>query len=393
MTTVTIDRASGLQPIHTRPALSELMQRRQKLAAEMERHGLDHLVLVDPHNIFYLTNFANFVHERPFVLVLSHKGELTFVIPLLELPHVSMRAIGPLELVTYAEFPAPAGRCWDDRLRDVVPMGARVGIEPTCPFFIARALPGEPAAVDLIERLRMVKSEYELGRIQYACDLATIAHDRFLANARVGQTMREAAGAMSSDIMSRLIADDPAINLFATKLTLVFQPPSISHDPHNFTDINVALEEGGPNVSIVNGIMNGYGAEVERTFFLGRVPEHAKRPYDTMMRAREAALAHARLGNRMSDVDLAAIRVFREAGYAGHLLHRTGHGIGVTGHEGPFFAEGHDEVISQDMVFTVEPGVYIEGIGGFRHSDTVRIASDGPVLMTSGPLSIEDLTL
>jgi len=192
--------------------------------------------------------------------------------------------------------------------------------------------------------------------------------------------------------MGQLLTEDPTINLFASKVSFGFQPPSISWDPHNFTDLSVATEEGGPNVSLLNGVMNGYGTEIERTFFLGHVPEAAKRPFDTMLEARRVALDAAHPGMLMSEVDRLANDVFRKAGYADYMLHRTGHGIGVTGHEGPFFAEGYDREIEPDMVFTMEPGIYIPGVGGFRHSDTIRIDASGPVLMTNGAISREELT-
>ena len=377
---------------YQRPPVGELQRRIEILCEEMQKEGLDYYLIFNPDNVFYLTNFANYVHERPFILVLSRTGKMHFVIPRLEAPHVSMRAIGDFELVSYSEFPAPISERWVDRLNEILPVGVNVGIESTCPRFLSDTIQEEIKCIDIVDALRAIKSDYELARIQYSCNLATDAHNHFLQNAKIGQTMRQASGEISRRIMDNLIKDDPSVNIFATKMTLVFQPPSISHDPHNFTDINVALEPGGPNVSIVNGVMNGYGAEVERTFFLGAVPEAAKRPFDVMMEARRAVLELARPGVLMSDVDRASNDIFRAAGYEDCLLHRAGHGIGVTGHEGPFFAEGYDHKIQENMVFTVEPAIYLPGVGGFHHSDTIRITGNkGAILMTDGPTALEDL--
>ena len=117
-------------------------------------------------------------------------------------------------------------------------------------------------------------------------------------------------------------------------------------------------------------------AELERTFFLGHVPEEAKRPWDAMMEARALANELTKPGAIMHEVDLAVNNLLRKAGYGDNLLHRTGHGLGVTGHEGPFLAEGYYREILPGMIYTVEPGIYIEGIGGFRHSDTVLVTED-----------------
>lgn len=176
----------------------------------------------------------------------------------------------------------------------------------------------------------------------------------------------------------KLSLDNPQANFLCTRMAGVVQPPRISHDPHNFTSVfDLGMAEGGGNTAIVAGLMDGYGCEVELSFFLGRVPDAARKPYDTMMQARALAFQMCKPGTSMHDLDVAVNDVFRKAGFGDNLLHRTGHGIGVTAHEGPFLAEGYHHEIRPGMVFTIEPGVYIEGLGGFRHSDTVLVTENG----------------
>ena len=198
---------------------------------------------------------------------------------------------------------------------------------------------------------------------------------------------------LSGMMMPRILTDLPSTNVLATRLMSAFQPPSVSHDPHNFTDINMVMEAGGPHVSVINCVINGYGAEIERTFFLGHVPEEARRPFRVMMDARRLAMELTVPGAVMGDVDRRVNAVFENAGYGANLLHRTGHGIGVTGHEGPFLADGDEREIEPGMVFTIEPGVYLPGVGGFRHSDTVVTTEDGNLSLTRGPVELEELTL
>lgn len=376
---------------HARPSVKEIAIRIARLCDRMREAGVTTYVSLSTDNVFYLTNFANYVHERPFVLVISDEGKLRFIVPKLEIPHVTMRAIGDIELVEYAEFPAPDGSRWIDRLHDLLPANGKVGIEATCPRFLSDAITGPCVVADLIDDLRAVKSPYEIGRIQYASDLASAVHAEFLSAAAPGLTLSQASSFASRKLMPTLVADEPSLNMFATKIGMVFQPPHISHDPHNFTDIAMMMTSGGPHISILNGVMNGYGTEIERTFFLGSVPEAARCPFDTMLEARHRALELVKPGNLMSDVDRVANDIFRKAGYADAMLHRTGHGIGVTGHEGPFFAEGYDREIEPDMVFTIEPGIYLPGVGGFRHSDTIRVGATGPIMMTQGDIALEDL--
>lgn len=381
------------QPISSLPPRDEMQRRLARVRELMAAQRLDCYVACSPDNVFYLTNFANFVHERPFILVVTTSGAPRFVVPRLEVPHVRTRAIGEVELVEYPEFPAPPGCTWADRLEALVAPGARVGVESTCPLQVHEAIPGTRAMVDVIDDARLIKSEYEAGRIAYGCDLISDAHRQLLAGARPGKTLPQVAGEMSALMLPRILRDNPTTNMLATRIASVFQPPGVSHDPHNFTNVNMAMVQGGPHVSIINCTVNGYGAEIERTWFLGTVPENARRPFEVMLEARRWALALAIPGNVMGEVDRRVNAVFQKAGYGEFLLHRTGHGIGVTAHEAPFLADGYEQEIEPGMVLTIEPGVYLPGVGGFRHSDTVMTTREGNVVLTDGPETLDELTL
>lgn len=380
-------------PTFAPPSPGEMATRLARVRARMAHEGLDRYVAFSPDNVFYLTNFANFVHERPFVLVLAPDGPPRFVVPKLEVPHVRTRAIGDVDIIAYAEFPAPPGQTWQDALFPLLAGARRVGVESVCPLQIAEAVPGERVCTDVIDDVRLRKSEYEIGRITYGCELLSKTHAHLLATARPGRALPQVAPELSGMMLMAVLRDDPRTNMLATRLTAVFQPPSVSHDPHNFTNIAMAMEPGGPHVSVLNCVVNGYGAEIERTFFLGHVPAAARKPFEVMLEARRLAFELTIPGNVMGEVDRRVTSVFAKAGYAEHLLHRTGHGIGVTGHEGPFLADGDERVIEPGMVFTIEPGVYLPGIGGFRHSDTVLTTDTGNITLTTAPDTLDALTI
>ena len=381
------------EPMYTPPSETEMQARVARIRDMMATQGISHYVAACPDNVFYLSNFANYVHERPFIMVISMDGPLYFVLPTLEVPHVRARSIGDIELVEYFEFPCTPGRTWEEKLQSVFPEVASIGVEATCPLQIFQALPGSPQRTETVEDARLVKSDYEIARIIYASNLATEAMLQFLDAARPGMGMGGMASICKSRVMGQTMADFPETNMLATKVGFALQPPSVSHDPHNFTDISMTLAEGGPNVTVINGTINGYGTEVERTIFLGHVPEEAQAPFEVMLAARKKAFELAVPGNVMHDVDYACNAIFREAGYADYLLHRTGHSIGVTGHEAPFLAEGYDRVIEPGMLFTIEPGIYLPGIGGFRHSDTVLVTEAGNVSLTPVPSALEAMTI
>jgi Xaa-Pro dipeptidase len=299
-----------------------------------------------------------------------------------------------LSLANSVTTTAPKGERYSDRLRELLPSNAeRIAVEPTIPLMIAEIIGSKRVRCELIEEARAIKSDYEVARIAYACRLISDAHAELLKAARIGLSQSEINATIGKAIFARMASDDPNVNPFATKIFTVIQDAAASHDPHNFSNLDMAMREGGPHVSVFNAVLNGYGAEIERTFFLGHVPEAARAPFDVMLEAREKVFELTRPGATMSDVDEAATDVFRKYGYEKNIRHRAGHGMGVTAHEGPFLAAGEMKVISPGMVFTIEPGIYFPGLGGFRYSDTVLTTETGLVCLTKGPTSLAELTL
>jgi Xaa-Pro dipeptidase len=382
-----------ITPVAGPPSEKEISNRIVAVQSKMKEHGLDFYLCFSPDNIFYLTNFANFVHERPFILLVPAKGTPIFLMPKLEEPHVRMRSVGEVEFLNYFEFPAPEGRQWFDKMKTILSPEHRVGIETLCPFAVAREVPGSTTAIDIVEDVRMIKSEYEIGRIAYTCGLLNKGHARLLAGARPGRMIIELYSKANSAMTKKMLMDNPNSNMLNSKFAVIAQPPGISHDPHNFTDVFMKFSEGGPHVSLASGLANGYGGEVERTFFINSVPEKCKRPFHDMIEGRALAYDLTVPGNLMSEVDRKVNELFKKKGYGPNLLHRTGHSFGVTNHEAPFLAEGYAHEIKPSMVFSIEPGFYIKGLGGFRFSDTVLITEKGNQKLTDAPETVKELTV
>ena len=382
-----------INPTCAAPEEEEIALRLSRVQALMQLQGLDYYLCHDPANIFYLTNFANFVHERPFILVVPARGNMTFLMPKLEEKHVRLRSVGSLQLVHYFEFPAPAGAMWSDRLREILADGSLIGLEAQCPLSVATELQQEYLVSDLVEEVRQIKSPYEINRIAYCAQLLTQGHALLLEQAKPGQLPVLLHKEVSGHLLQRLLLDNPASNVLNSKFNAATQPPPLSDDPHNFTQLFAPLVEGGPHVTIVQGMANGYGAELERTFFLGQVPEAARQPFEDMLEARSLAYEMLRPGASMAAIDRSVNELLRARGHGDNLLHRTGHSFGVTDHEGPFLAEGYEREVRANMVFSVEPGIYIPGLGGFRFSDTVLVTATGYQKLTDAPETLEGMTV
>jgi Xaa-Pro dipeptidase len=381
-------------PIYCEPSEPELNARKNKLLVAMDEKSIDCLVISDPDNIYWLTNFANYIHERPFILLLSKSAHITFIIPELERQHATTRSIGDIELDTYDEFPSEGDNSWTSVFSRRITSFTNVGIELNAPQFISKQIKSTYVACELVEEARYVKSDYELGRIAYSCSVATKAMERLLKMAQPGVSLLDVHSKITKLMLMQVLADNPQMNPLATNVAAVVQPPNVSHDPHNFTNVmDMDMTLGGPHVSIINGTMNGYGTEVERTFFLGHVPSEADKPFKVMMEARALCIELCVPGTDMHDVDSKVADLCAKYGYRSNILHRVGHSIGVTGHEGPFLAKGFHHEIKAGMLFTVEPGLYIDSIGGFRHSDTLLVTNNGNEILTPVKDSLTDLTI
>ena len=380
-------------PTTSPPSREELSGRLVKVRDLMEEQGLDYYVSFDPVNIYYLTNFANIVHERPFILVIPKAGPPRMLSPLLETSHVKAQVQCELEYINYAEFPAPEGENWYNCYRSLIEGNARVGIESTVPIGIYEKTPGIKVVTDVINEVRLIKSDYEIGRSVHACQVVDLGHEKLLEICRPEVRESAISSEVSKVMRAKMLTDIPNANNNVSNVWGAVWPPALSHDPHNLPSLSTVMEEGGPHVSIVIAQVDGYGVELERTFFLGKVPEKAKDPFKTMFEARGLAYELAKPDANMGEIDKAVRTIIIDRGYGDFILHRTGHGLGITGHEAPYLAQGYDRELAPGMLISIEPGIYIPGIGGFRHSDSVLITDSGCTVLTHAPEKLEELTI
>lgn len=137
----------------------------------------------------------------------------------------------------------------------------------------------------------------------------------------------------------------------------------------------------------------GYRTECERTFFVGKPEARKVEAFKVMREAQELGIKLMKPGAVCEEIEKEVIRFISEAGYGQYIKHRTGHGKGLEEHEPPYIAAGDKTVLKPGMVFSSEPGIYIEGLSGFRHSDTVVITEDGCEVLTKYPKDIESMTI
>lgn len=154
--------------------------------------------------------------------------------------------------------------------------------------------------------------------------------------------------------------------------------------PHHATGGRV-LKHGDALVIDIGARLDGYPSDITRMAIVGSEPEGYAAIHAIVERAVQAALAAARPGVRASDVDKAARDVIAAAGYGDYFVHRTGHGLGIDGHEPPYITASSDVVLEEGMVFSIEPGIYLPGRFGIRLEDIVILRADGPEIFSELP--------
>ncbi|HKW69768.1 MAG TPA: Xaa-Pro peptidase family protein, partial [Candidatus Dormibacteraeota bacterium] len=247
----------------------------------------------------------------------------------------------------------------------------------------------------IVESLRRVKSPAELECIQLACDWAVRAHRRMQAVITTGKTEMECYTPAADETLFEMIREMPGWRprgVDRTGLVAMFVGGRSTAMPHGFVKGH-GIQRGDVLVSGAGVNIDGYRSELERTMIVGQPKRDQVRAFEAMLALQSRALEVMAPGVPAGEVELATVPLAEELGVAGNLRHHVGHSIGLEGHEAPFLDRGDDAVLEPGMVFTVEPGVYINELGGFRHSDTVVITEDGCRSMTDYPRELKDLII
>ena len=349
--------------------------RTDRIAGRLDALEVDAIVVTQPANVRYLTGFTG---SNGQALVTSGAGVFFTDGRYTE---QSRREVPQMERVTYRQNFAEVVRdaCAANGVRR---LGFEDGVVTVRTF---RSLEGAlqdvklVAVGDAIDRERWVKDAEELALIQLAQDATDQAFEDVLEKLAVGMTERQVAQEIEH-AMRRAGADGLS---FETIVAFGENAAEPHHEPGHRT-----LEDGDVVKMDFGALWEGYHADMTRTVGFGTVGSELRRIYAVVQEAQRAGLEAVRAGVTGGDVDAASRRVVEEAGYGERFSHGLGHGVGLEIHEGPGLRrEGTDE-LPVGAVVTVEPGVYVPGLGGVRIEDMVEVRADGGRVM---PSSTKDL--
>lgn len=357
-------------------------QRWDKLFARLD--GVDVVALIPGANMLYFVGLDYHRSERPIVAFISRAGQVRFILPLLE---VAKRQQHPDSAIADAEsfVWSDADGYADAFCQAVQSLGeAHLGVDGMSMRvfeWLALAQAGQDMSrvQDVGQALlsvRAIKDADEIEAIRRANQRSEEALRRFLGWVKPGMSEQAMAAQLSRELQAAGCQGDS----FA---------PIVLSGPQS------ALPHGNPGPRILDrdefllvdfgGVVDGYPADITRTFCLGRPSADMLRLHEVVQQANEAARRIAAPGVTCGQVDQAARDVIEAAGYGAYFTHRTGHGLGLEGHELPQIAANVAVPLEVGMVFTIEPGIYLPNLGGVRIEDDVVITTRGCESLTSFP--------
>ena len=362
------------------------MNRLEKLAASLRTFGLDAVAINPGPTLTYLTNLKFHLMERPVVLLVAQGKEPVIVLPELELPKVNLFPY-KVNAFAYGENPSE----WDAVFRKAVQSlgldGKKIGVEPRqlrlLEFRHVHAGAPEadfPDASEALASLRLRKDEFEVEAMRRAVKVAQDALEATIPFIKIGMTEKEIASELTVQMLKH-----------GSESELPF-PPIVSAGPNSAnphaSPSDRKLQRGDLLVVDWGATVDGYISDLTRTFAVGKVEPEFKKIAEIVLKANEAGRAAGRPGVPCANVDKAARAVIEQAGYGKYFTHRTGHGIGMEGHEEPYMRGDNMQMLDPGMAYTVEPGIYLPERGGVRIEDNVVVTKEGVDVLSDMPREI-----
>ena len=345
----------------------------------MKKEGFDCLAVVPGPNLYYITSKKFHLSERPVVLFIE-EDDLTFVLP--ELESQKLDGLG-VDSLTYSDVSGPQ-QVFDIFFENK--QFEKIGIESRIMRHLELNLIDRQGSeivdsMSMFADLRTKKSNDEIEFIENAVSIAE-------------KSLNSIINILSSGISEKDFASQLVMALLknGSESELPFSPIVASGanaaNPHHFPTDKIIFEN---ELVIIDWGANyqGYFSDITRTFATGKkIDSKLLDAFESVRLANSAARAKSEHGVTAGEVDLAARSIIDERGFGEYFIHRTGHGLGLEIHEEPNIKQNEDFILNEGNIFTIEPGIYLPGLGGIRIEDDVLIESSGSRSLTTIPRNL-----
>lgn len=367
---------------------AERMARIAKAKELMRANDIGALLIEPGSSLIYFTGVRWSRSERLTAAVLTREGEFAVVTPFFEEPSVRESLAVDAEVLTWNEDENPLAAVANWLGKRGLTKG-RIGVEETVRYFavdgLEKAMPGITVVngAPVVRGCRMYKSPAEIALMQIASDITLAAYRHTAPRVEAGMT-RDQVGAIMAAATAALGGRG------GFELILLGEASAYPHGsgkPQMVRDGEVVLMDCGTTVQ-------GYQSDISRTFVFGKPTARQRQVWDQMRKGQDVAFAAAKLGTPAGKVDDAVRAYYESLGWGpGYKLpgtsHRTGHGIGLDGHEPVNLVRGETTQLAPGMCFSNEPGIYIPGEFGIRLEDCFYMTDSGPKWFSEPPPSID----
>ena len=346
-------------------------------------------ILIEPgSSLDYFTGIQWRRSERLTAALIPANGRPVIVTPFFEEPSVRQSLAIPADVRVWQEDESPVALL-AAALTKAGLAKSRIGIEETVRFFASNGLQGLLPAARLtsanpvVRGCRMVKTPAELALMQTANDVTIAAYKWVYPRIEPGMTPSQISAMIGAAHTKLGATPEGALVLLGEAAAY----PHGSRNPQQVRTGEVVLLDSGCSV-------HGYTSDISRTFVPGRAPDDVRKVWDTVAEGQQRAMAAAKIGAPAGSVDDAVRRWYETKGFGpGYRLpglsHRTGHGIGMDGHEPVNLVHGETMPLAAGMCFSNEPGLYLPGKFGVRLEDCFHMTDTGPQWFTVPPTSLD----
>lgn len=364
------------------------MNKVKEIKSRLSETGMDAILLLDPFNIYYACGFFHQSTERPLGMFIRAEGDPILYVPALEKEMAEDTWVTDIKV--YFDYPAlvhPIIWMLDDNKNC-----RNVGIDRLDYREWKVVSAGHPgvSVSDLVYDMRLCKDEKEIRILEvaahYADQLVGLSKEAIMD----GMSELDAfnyAGSTVTNRMKEELGDIVYANQGAYNGAVLYGPHS-AH-PHGLMSSQIFPKNGDVIQAGYGALVATYEAESEHCFLYGEPDKQTVSYFNAMYSAWEMGWKTARPGMTCAQVNEIVLGKIKEAGYERFLRHRMGHGKGLEEHEAPWISEGDFTVLKPGMIISDEPGLYVPGFGGFRHSDTLLITETGCRRLTQYPRDLE----
>lgn len=355
--------------------------RLKALRQRMTETGTGLVAIAPGSHMDWVLGFHPHPDERPCLLLIGPERE-AFLMPVLNA--AGSREFTDIAFHSWADEEGPASTLQDALAAIDAQAPGLVALDETMradfALLLIDALPAETRrdfTQATLGGLRMRKDTAEYAKLKMNAGIADRAMQAAFAAVKPGMTEKELAAEIRAHFSSE--GASPQFWIVGAGGNGAF--------PHHSASDRV-IEEGDAVVIDIGGRKQGFPSDITRMAVLGVPPEGYGEIHTIVEKAVQAALKAARPGVVARDVDAAARKVITDAGYGEFFVHRTGHGMGIDGHEPPYITATSDTVLEEGMVFSIEPGIYLPGRFGIRLEDIVILREDGPEILSELPRTV-----